>query len=116
MYAVAATAEFDGDGLKELLPQWHDRALFRFGVQLADAVVVQTKQQAELFRLATGRDGSLIKSIVEMAEASDDQERSAFLWAGRFVDYKRPMEYVELGACGSGRQVLDGGSSSPWCR
>lgn len=95
LYAVAATAELNG-GLNELLPQRHDRALYRLGVRLADAVVVQTEEQAELFRLATGRDGSLIKSIVELAPPHDDREPSAFLWVGRFAEYKRPMEYVEL--------------------
>lgn len=96
VYAVAATAELEANGLKDLLPRRHDRALYRLGLRLADAVVVQTEEQAELFRLATGREASLIKSIVETPEADEDEERSAFLWVGRFADYKRPMEYVEL--------------------
>jgi glycosyltransferase involved in cell wall biosynthesis len=95
VYAVAATAEFERDGLEKLLPRRHDRALYRLGVRLADAVVVQTEEQAELFRVAMGRDASLIKSIAEPAEEGDDQ-KGAFLWVGRFAEYKRPMEYVEL--------------------
>ena len=38
---------------------------------------------------------AMIRSFVEPAEPSV-QNPEAFLWVGRLVDYKRPLEYVEL--------------------
>jgi glycosyltransferase involved in cell wall biosynthesis len=72
-------------------------ALFHFGLRLADGVVVQTEEQAELCRERFGRDSTVIRSIAQVVEpASDRPTRSAFLWVGRLADYKKPFEYVAL--------------------
>ena len=72
-------------------------ALYRFGVRHADAIVVQSAEQAELARRAF--PGS--RRIVEIASFVDPAPQTtapaeAFLWAARIVGYKGPLEYVEL--------------------
>jgi glycosyltransferase involved in cell wall biosynthesis len=76
------------------------RALYRLGVRLADAVVVQSDEQAALAKRAFGslRRVRRIPSFAEPAPPATDNRpaRDAFLWFGRFVSYKQPMRYVSL--------------------
>jgi glycosyltransferase involved in cell wall biosynthesis len=77
-----------------------DRALYRLGVRLADAVVVQSEEQAALARKAfpSLRRVRRIPSFAEAAPAAsaDRPSRNAFLWFGRFVSYKQPLLYLAL--------------------
>ena len=57
--------------------------------------MVQRSQQRDLARGAGLSPIELIPSFAEPAEPSSS-EPEAFLWIGRLVDYKRPMEYVRL--------------------
>jgi glycosyltransferase involved in cell wall biosynthesis len=71
--------------------------LYRFGVRAAQAVVVQTKEQ---IRLAYDTFPGLrrvveIASFVELPEAGA-LDPEAFVWIGRLVPHKQPMEYVKL--------------------
>jgi glycosyltransferase involved in cell wall biosynthesis len=71
--------------------------LYRFGVCAAQAVVVQTKEQ---IRLAHDVFPGLrrvveIASFVELREAGA-LDPEAFVWIGRLVPHKQPMEYVKL--------------------
>jgi glycosyltransferase involved in cell wall biosynthesis len=75
--------------------------LYRFGVRRADAVVVQSLEQVELARKAFPR----IRNLVHIPSFADDpapsgepQDPTAFVWAGRLVDYKRPLLYADLAA------------------
>jgi len=75
------------------------RALYRLGVRLADAVIVQSDEQAALAKRAFGslRRVQRIPSFAEPAQATDRRpERDAFLWFGRLVSYKQPLRYVAL--------------------
>jgi len=75
------------------------RAVYRLGVRLADAVVVQSDEQAALAKRAFGslRRVRRIPSFAEAAPATDHRPgRDAFLWFGRLVSYKQPMRYVAL--------------------
>jgi glycosyltransferase involved in cell wall biosynthesis len=74
--------------------------LFRTGLRLADAVVVQTADQAGLARgarLKRGIDPQQIASFVETAPAPSGPGE-AFLWVSRLADYKRPLLYADLAA------------------
>ena len=77
-----------------------DRALYRLGVRLADAVVVQSEEQASLLRkaLPSIRCVRRIPSFAEAAPppSADRPSRDAFLWFGRFVSYKQPLRYLTL--------------------
>jgi glycosyltransferase involved in cell wall biosynthesis len=75
------------------------RGLYRLGVRGADAVVVQSDEQAALAKEAFGslRRVRRIPSFAEPAPATDHRpDRDAFLWFGRLVSYKQPMRYVAL--------------------
>lgn len=76
--------------------------LYRLGTSLTDAVVVQTSRQVELARERfPGRPLREIPSFFEAPpqrlHARDrGRAHSSFLWIGRLVDYKRPLEYLML--------------------
>jgi glycosyltransferase involved in cell wall biosynthesis len=70
-------------------------SLYRVGVALADEVVVQTAEQVRLCQAKFGRRPTLIRSMESLA-ASQTSLPEAFLWVGRLVSYKCPLEYVEL--------------------
>jgi glycosyltransferase involved in cell wall biosynthesis len=78
-----------------------NRGLYRLGVRLAQAVVVQSDDQIALARQAFPSLGRLLQ-IPSFAEAAppaslrDGHQPDAFLWFARLVDYKQPMRYVEL--------------------
>jgi glycosyltransferase involved in cell wall biosynthesis len=68
---------------------------YRAALRGVDLAVVQRSEQGDLARDAGLSPVELIPSFAEPAEPSlADPE--AFLWIGRLVDYKRPMEYVRL--------------------
>ena len=84
--------------------------LYDIGVRLADAVVVQSEDQRTLAQRTYPQLRRVIK-IPSFAEAdvasAPVREPLAFLWAGRCVDYKRPLRFVELaGAVPEARFVL----------
>lgn len=73
--------------------------LYRAALRRAAVVVVQTEAQLEL-AVAAGIsrcDVVLIRSFAEPAAMSMSAPQ-AFLWAGRLVDYKQPLEYLRLAA------------------
>jgi glycosyltransferase involved in cell wall biosynthesis len=70
-------------------------ALFRAAVKRADLIVVQTEHQAELARAAGLAAIVRIPSFAAEAPASV-RAPEAFVWIGRLVTYKRPLEYVKL--------------------
>lgn len=72
-----------------------DLTLYRLGVRLADRVVVQSDEQARLCMARFGRTPIVIKNIAERAPIRT-AEPEAFLWIGRAISYKRPLEYIEL--------------------
>ena len=91
----------NSDFTLERMPRRLDRALFRLGVRLADAVVVQSDNQVALARQAFPSLSRLVR-IPSLAETAlsvslDDGHRpDAFLWFARVAPYKQPMRYIEL--------------------
>ncbi len=78
-----------------------NRALYRQGVRLANAVVVQSEDQRALALQAfpSLRRIVQIPSFAEVAASSpagDGQGSGGFLWFGRAVPQKQPLLYVEL--------------------
>jgi glycosyltransferase involved in cell wall biosynthesis len=67
----------------------------RLAIGRADLIVAQREQQAELVRAAGFGPLVTIPSFAEPADVARERPE-AFLWIGRLVDYKRPMEYVRL--------------------
>lgn len=69
--------------------------MYRAALRRADLIVVQTERQAGLAHAAGLRDPVPIPSFVEPA-APSSRDPEAFLWIGRLVAYKQPLEYLRL--------------------
>jgi glycosyltransferase involved in cell wall biosynthesis len=102
VYSSASLSDFVPDArlapqvdLSRLSRRGRDWKLFRLGIRLADAVVVQTEEQARLSKAQYRRPPVLIRSIAEPAPQRDD-DPEGFLWIGRIVQSKRPEAFVEL--------------------
>jgi len=80
---------------QKLMTKRRDLFLYRLGVRLADAIVVQTEEQIDLCNRSFGRRPTLIKSISPLSNAPAGPAE-AFLWIGRLVSYKRPLAYINL--------------------
>lgn len=92
VYRSASTVDFDFGRLeRRAVNLW----LFEWGVRAADAVVVQSEEQAVMCRERFGRDPVVIANIAEPVGVRQ-AEPEAFLWIGRLVGYKRPEVFVEL--------------------
>jgi len=77
------------------------RLLYRLGLRLTDAVVVQSGEQVRLAResLPRLRDVVAIPSFCEPAgEVDGDAEPDAFLWIGRLTAEKDPQRFLDLAA------------------
>lgn len=92
---VFSTANVVDFQFKQLARNRRDLFLYGLGVRLADAIVVQTEEQIPLCAASFRRAGHLIKSLSELAEPQQVAP-DAFLWVGRLVSYKQPLEYLAL--------------------
>jgi glycosyltransferase involved in cell wall biosynthesis len=95
IFSTSGNLDFDS----RRIPGRLDRALYRLGVRLAAAVVVQSQDQVQLARRAFPKLRRIehIASFAETAPPSADGLRpDAFLWVGRLIGSKQPMRYVEL--------------------
>jgi glycosyltransferase involved in cell wall biosynthesis len=70
---------------------------YRAALRRTDAIVAQTQHQLELIRQGLGEDqrATMVPSFVEPA-APTTCEPDGFIWIGRLVPYKQPLEYVRL--------------------
>src|SRR5207302_8037586 len=93
IFSSASIVDFE---YEKLIPRYRGLAFYELGAKYANDIVVQTEEQVDLCRSRFGRTPVVIKSVAEPATrpASDDPE--AFLWIARLVDYKRPLDYLEL--------------------
>lgn len=91
VYASASPYDFD----VRLLPKKRDRMLMWLGLRLADEIVAQTEEQVRSCLDHVGCRPVLIRSLCELREERP-AEPETFLWVGRYIGYKRPLEYVEL--------------------
>jgi glycosyltransferase involved in cell wall biosynthesis len=94
VYASTNVVDFE---FARVEPSRRRLALFRLGVRLADEVIVQTPEQADLARERFGRRAQHIPCVAETATPRRRTPR-AFLWIGRLADYKRPEAYLDLAA------------------
>ena len=92
IFSSANIVDFD---FRKLVPNRRDHLIYRLGTRLADTIVVQTEEQVELCQASFGRRPVLIKSMAPL-DALQTQTPEAFLWVGRLVSYKHPLEYIAL--------------------
>lgn len=110
VFASARTADFEHDKIEHRRPRLF---AYKLGVRLAHKIVVQSAEQVELCKTAFGRTPALIKSIAPLAEPRV-QVPCAFLWVGRLVTYKRPLEYISLARALPEAEFWMIGVPSPW--
>jgi len=86
--------------LERLLDRRHRSGLYRFGVRSVSALVVQSEQQ-----LAMARDvfPGVPRTVVIPSFGEPPQDLPpkrdpplAFLWIGRLIEYKQPMQFLQL--------------------
>lgn len=92
LFSIANVVDFQFNQIAR--KGWHV-LLYRLGVRLADAIVVQTEEQVPMCEATFRRHPHLIKSLSPPVGFTDE-EPEAFLWVGRLVHYKQPLAYVEL--------------------
>jgi glycosyltransferase involved in cell wall biosynthesis len=92
VFSSANIVDFHPD---QILTKRRDRFLYRLGVRWADQIVVQTDEQVQMCQEAFGTEPMVIRSIAQLGEPQT-QEPEAFLWVGRLVSYKRPLDYIAL--------------------
>jgi glycosyltransferase involved in cell wall biosynthesis len=73
------------------------RGLYTLGIRLADEIVVQTDEQAELCQARFARRPIVIRSVAEPVPAAPPGAEQ-FLWIGRLAPVKNPMALPELAA------------------
>lgn len=95
--AFILSTSWDGDLVAPPIDRLAARSLYRAGVRMADAIVVQTRDQRDASARSLQRRMRVIRSFAETA-ADAGRERSGFLWVGRIVDYKDPLAYADLAA------------------
>jgi glycosyltransferase involved in cell wall biosynthesis len=98
IFATAHLYDFDHGKLMKGRPsivRHRNLLIYRLGLRLVDAIVVQTEEQVPLCEANFGRKPLLIKSLQPLAKAQD-RVPEAFLWVGRLVSYKRPLDYIAL--------------------
>jgi glycosyltransferase involved in cell wall biosynthesis len=86
--------------LEQMETRWKT-LISRLGIQLADTVVVQSEDQRALARRHFPRLRRVVRipsfAVVDDAvTAGSNPSPDAFLWFGRCVPQKRPLQYVEL--------------------
>jgi glycosyltransferase involved in cell wall biosynthesis len=92
IFSAASDLDFD---FKRPDRERTNLAVYRAALRGVDLIVVQRSEQGDLAREAGLSPIELIPSFAEPAEPSTSGPE-AFLWIGRLVDYKRPMDYVRL--------------------
>jgi glycosyltransferase involved in cell wall biosynthesis len=92
VFATANVVDFDPHQLER-------RRLYllgyRLGVRLASEIVVQTEEQVDLCLRSFARRPIVIGSLAPVGDRRA-MPPEAFLWVGRLVWYKRPLDYIEL--------------------
>lgn len=92
VFSVANVVDFNHD---EITQKRRDLLLYALGIRVTQEIVVQTEEQAEMCAAKYHRRATLIKSISPVAERQV-APGEAFLWVGRLVSYKQPLEYLKL--------------------
>jgi len=122
VYSVAAEA--DCDTHLPLLTTWRERYLYRWGIRLADTVIVQTRIQQQMLQDGFGREAQIIPMPCVGPTDSEfvrrelaTRERNRILWVGRICQEKRPDRFLELAEQSPDLQfdLVGPSTDSPYC-
>jgi glycosyltransferase involved in cell wall biosynthesis len=87
------------------LNRWTVRTQARIGMRCADAVVAQTKQQAEIARASLRLHPQVIPNFCDLG-APRPVSRDVFLWVGAFLGTKNPHSFLDLAERVSGADFV----------
>ena len=93
VFAGAHDQDFDAELPK--LKKKQDKVLFRWGIQHADAVVVQNSQQLQVAS-ASGFKPLLVGSCYQQPSNARLSRQGYVLWVARFCSWKQPEIFIEL--------------------
>lgn len=94
IFAVAHDADLDPTC--PLIQYARDRAIYRWGLKRADAVMVQNPFQKKLFESNYRRETQLIRSCYRPPAGASRDSRGYVLWVSTMRKWKRPEIFIEL--------------------
>lgn len=94
-FVFAAASDLDLDPEVGKISGWRDRALSRYGIRQADAIIVQTDKQRALCAQGLRRDSTVVNSCFR-SHGRAAQPDGPILWVGTVKDIKRPEILLEL--------------------
>jgi glycosyltransferase involved in cell wall biosynthesis len=97
-FVYSAASDADCDARLPLMPERRVRSLYRTGVRLADAIVVQTPLQQRMMRDGFGREATVIPMpcLPPAPSARVERDPKLVLWVGRICRVKRPDRLLEV--------------------
>jgi len=117
-FVFASASESDCDPALPFLRKPRERFLYRRGLKLASAVVVQSRRQAELLESAYGISGEVIYSSGRILgdPVSPKEKNNRVIWLGRFSPQKRFEWVLEIAAASTGYEFLILGAANDQSR
>ncbi len=94
-FIFASACDLDFEPALTLLPYARDRAICRYGLRRADAVVVQTDRQGVLCQESLGRGGVRAPSCFRL-HGAPARPHGPILWVGTVKDIKRPQLLLDV--------------------
>lgn len=95
-FVFAAAHDTDLDPACPLFHYRRDKAIYRWGLSHADAVVVQNPVQKELCESKHGRDALLVRSCYAPPPGARNDPGGYVLWVSTMRRWKRPELFIEL--------------------
>lgn len=95
-FVFAAAHDADFDPAHPLIRYSRDKAIFKWGLRRADAVIVQNPVQKKLCKLELGREAQLIRSCYEPPAGATCDKSGYVLWVSTMRRWKRPELFIEL--------------------
>jgi glycosyltransferase involved in cell wall biosynthesis len=110
IYAAASDSDFIPE--QQMIHYQRDRWLFRKGLAMVDAVIVQNEQQKHFCAENFAREATLIPSCYALPNSSKPIGRSYVLWVAVMRQLKRPEIFIEIARRLPHRQfVMVGGAA-----
>ncbi|MBI2844756.1 MAG: glycosyltransferase family 4 protein [Armatimonadetes bacterium] len=95
-FVLSTSTDMDLDGTKEKGLNAVKRALYRYAIKSASAVVVQTDAQNADLESRFGRSGVVIRNTFAPPDCTVNKEQHYIIWVASFRDVKRPEMFLEL--------------------
>ena len=120
-FVYASASDSDCNASLPFLSKVRDKVLYRKGLQLASAIVVQSQHQAALLESAFGRSGTVIYSSGRRLgdPVPQSEKQNKVIWLGRFSPQKRFEWVLDIAAASKNYEFLILGASndgSPYAR